>query len=111
MTLDLLQRLVLIVTTRHEVVISEENALEKVIIHEMERRYRVQIPAEHTEQVEFASLDGVEAWVAATMGQTRSVLRQGKEEATVEAVSDQGVSLAHLLNQWNIIINLIELGG
>ena len=47
----------------YQAVICEEDALVEVILNEMERSDRVQVPAEHSKQVKLAALDGVEAGV------------------------------------------------
>ena len=45
----------------------------KIVVDEVQRGDRVEVPGEHSKKVELASLDGVETGVRAIFGQTRSV--------------------------------------
>ena len=107
MSSDLLECLTLIILL-HDAIVAEEHALEDMIVGEMERRNRVQIPAEHSQQVEFAALDGSEARVRTATSETRALLRLGEKEATIKTVADEAMPLAHLLDQWYVIINFVE---
>jgi len=73
--------------TFYALVVREDNTLVDVVQDKVERGGSVQIPAEDSEKIKFASLHGVEPGVGSALSQARSRVLLGLQKAAFETVA------------------------